>query len=692
MISVGGDSASQNFMLGQQGINYQAELLHTAKSPSRRAGLTTSGGVATSLQHVVHTYERGVEHLYINGVEQLTVVAGTTSLGGNYSNWDPSYLFNIGNEGSSDQPFSGEIYAVAVYDRALTLAEVQQNLAAGSASVPSFNAEPTAFAGLDQAVVLPNDITLAGAFTDDGLPNPPAAVTLAWSQVSGPELGATFGDATSATSSVSFSAAGTYVLRLTANDGVVDGTDDIEVVVSFPVVPDVAGQTVVDATAAIVASGFTVNPVNATATSTTVAIGSVISTDPAAGAAVAPGTEVTLTVSLGTVVPNVVGDPQATAESAIVAAGLTVGTVTTATSSTVPTGSVISQSPSGGAIRDLNTPVDLVVSSGTVVPNVVNQTVASATNNIQSAGLTVNPVNNTAYSASVAAGRVVSQSPSGGAIRDLGTQVTLTVSLGPNTKPTLSFIPDQTLSEGEPKYVSITASDAELDALSFSATGLQDFMTLDDNGGPPGTGSATLSIEPGPDDSGVYQVTIRVTDDRTTPGPLWDEQTVSITVDDVGGGDIKIVVMGSSTAVGTGASSLSNSWVGKLSSHLAAARSCTDFENAATDCVIRQTLGGTTTVDFRPDGSPGSDANINITRAIEKAPDLIIINLPSNNVNEGISAETTISHYQEIKAVADSAGIPIFLTTTQPRNFTALSKRQLLQVEAVALIGRRNAH
>ena len=63
-------------------------------------------------------------------------------------------------------------------------------------------------------------------------------------------------------------------------------------------------------------------------------------------------------------VPDVTGQAQATAEANIVAAGLTVGTVTTASSQTVPAGDVISQDPTGGSTAPVGSAVDLVVSTG----------------------------------------------------------------------------------------------------------------------------------------------------------------------------------------------------------------------------------------------------------------------------------------------------------------------------------------
>lgn len=69
--------------------------------------------------------------------------------------------------------------------------------------------------------------------------------------------------------------------------------------------------------------------------------------------------------SSGTVtVPDLTGLSEADAEAAIVAAGLTVGTVTTAPSDTVPAGDVISHDPAAGASVAPGSAVDLVVSSG----------------------------------------------------------------------------------------------------------------------------------------------------------------------------------------------------------------------------------------------------------------------------------------------------------------------------------------
>lgn len=70
----------------------------------------------------------------------------------------------------------------------------------------------------------------------------------------------------------------------------------------------------------------------------------------------------------GIAVPDVTGQTQADAGSAIAAAGLVVGSVTQASSETVPAGQVISQSPPAGASVAPGTAVNLILSSGPVVP------------------------------------------------------------------------------------------------------------------------------------------------------------------------------------------------------------------------------------------------------------------------------------------------------------------------------------
>ena len=93
--------------------------------------------------------------------------------------------------------------------------------------------------------------------------------------------------------------------------------------------------------------------------------GNVISQNPTAGTSVAAGSAVNLVVSHGPApvsVPNVVGQTQAAASTAITARGWCVGTVTQQSSATVPAGNVISQNPTAGTSVAAGSAVNLVVS------------------------------------------------------------------------------------------------------------------------------------------------------------------------------------------------------------------------------------------------------------------------------------------------------------------------------------------
>jgi FG-GAP-like repeat/FG-GAP repeat len=96
---------------------------------------------------------------------------------------------------------------------------------------PPVNHPPSVNAGPDQTITLPGVANLVGTVSDDGLPNPPGAVTTTWSKVSGPGT-VTFGNAAAVNTTASFSAAGSYVLRLTASDSALQASDDISITVN----------------------------------------------------------------------------------------------------------------------------------------------------------------------------------------------------------------------------------------------------------------------------------------------------------------------------------------------------------------------------------------------------------------------------------------------------------------------------
>ncbi|MBD2460346.1 hypothetical protein H6G89_04745 [Oscillatoria sp. FACHB-1407] len=97
------------------------------------------------------------------------------------------------------------------------------------------NQPPVVNAGLDQKVNR-RTVTLSGTVTDDQLPSP-GVVTTEWSVVSGPGT-VTFSQPNALITQATFSKVGTYVLRLTANDGAAIAHDDVTLNVNFRVTND----------------------------------------------------------------------------------------------------------------------------------------------------------------------------------------------------------------------------------------------------------------------------------------------------------------------------------------------------------------------------------------------------------------------------------------------------------------------
>jgi len=171
----------------------------------------------------------------------------------------------------------------------------------------------------------------------------------------------------------------------------------------------------------------------------TVKPGYVINSNPAEGNNVAADTVVTLVVSSGTApvaVPNVVNEPEATANSTLQAKGFVVVTKTD-TTSTVTAGTVLAQSPSGGTAAAGST-VTITISGGAItVPPVVGDSQTTASQILTTAGFTVT-VQQGSGPAQYAAGTVFSQQPSANGTAAKGSAVIIYVqtSATPTTSPT----------------------------------------------------------------------------------------------------------------------------------------------------------------------------------------------------------------------------------------------------------------
>lgn len=335
------------------------------------------------------------------------------------------------------------------------------------------NAVPTANAGPDQEVTLGPPVTLDGSGSSD--PNLSDVLHFSWGFTQRP-VGSTaaFVDATVAQPQFTPDKPGMYVAQLIVNDGAVNSAPDTVQILAVPpiiAVPNVVQLTQAEAQQAIETVGLRLGTIILDS-SETVPAGSVISQNPTGGTNAPGGSPVNLVVSSGrppVTVPDVTGLPQAAAEAELLAAGLTRGEITLASSTTIPAGYVMSQHPHEGDSVPGGTAVDLVISSGgpqVTVPDVRGQTQQAAQSAIETSGLLLGSVTQ-ASSATVPAGKVITQTPTAGSSVPAGSVMSLVISLGtlPGgdlSRPTvqLTVMPPAT-AVGDTVTLTVSTSDGE---------------------------------------------------------------------------------------------------------------------------------------------------------------------------------------------------------------------------------------
>lgn len=144
----------------------------------------------------------------------------------------------------------------------------------------------------------------------------------------------------------------------------------------------------------------------------------------------------------------------------------------------------------------------------------------------------------------------------------------------------------------------------------------------------------------------------------------------------------RIVVVGSSTAAGTGPTDINNAWVWRYRTYLT--QMDTRYE------VVNIALGGYATYNALPTGTPIPsgvnrvvDVERNITKAISLNANGIIINMPSNDAASGYPVADQLYNYSLIKNAANTANIPLWVTTPQPRNFGTNTTNLDIQVKMI---------
>lgn len=129
----------------------------------------------------------------------------------------------------------------------------------------------------------------------------------------------------------------------------------------------------------------------------------------------------------------------------------------------------------------------------------------------------------------------------------------------------------------------------------------------------------------------------------------------------------RLVVIGSSTAAGEGASQHENGWVSLLGESLGEVVQV-DFEveNLSTGGLASDAL------------VPGSGNDGNIDEALELDPDLVLVALAgSNDLSAGTSLEEFLERLSAIRETAREEAVPVFFLSTAPKDLSDDERRAL---------------
>jgi serine/threonine-protein kinase len=197
-------------------------------------------------------------------------------------------------------------------------------------------------------------------------------------------------------------------------------------------VPKVTGLSLAAASSELRGQGFVVKTGPARLDNG-MAKGEVIATLPAAAARVRKGATIELIPSAGPrmiPVPQVTGQPLASAQAALRQAGLTPGQVVSQPSATIAAGVVISTDPAAGTSTPQPQPVKLTVSAGPPLPDFVGQQLSAAQQWASANGVSINE-QPTPPSSTEPQGTITRQTPGPNTAITKGEVVTVYVSPGP---------------------------------------------------------------------------------------------------------------------------------------------------------------------------------------------------------------------------------------------------------------------
>ncbi|AUD04558.1 SGNH/GDSL hydrolase family protein [Spirosoma pollinicola] len=136
-----------------------------------------------------------------------------------------------------------------------------------------------------------------------------------------------------------------------------------------------------------------------------------------------------------------------------------------------------------------------------------------------------------------------------------------------------------------------------------------------------------------------------------------------------------IVILGSSTASGFGASTYNSSWAGQLKAYYTKKMP-----------VINLAKPGYTTYHILPTNAtqvanrPAVDTTRNITAALEKNPTILIISMTTNDVSGGYRVDELMSNLKTVRDLAMAKGVKqIYITTSHPRKISSAATAKYME-------------
>ncbi len=155
IVSYSGSNTTRDATLGQEAMQYEGRTRSSTTDTNGTPPLittTTTGAAQAALQHVVLTYDPvNGQRIYVNGV--YTGDADPAK-GGSLANWDSTFALVLGNETTGQRQWQGVIKFVAIHNRALTQAQIQQNFAAGVGEKYYLLFGVSALSGVSQSYIL----------------------------------------------------------------------------------------------------------------------------------------------------------------------------------------------------------------------------------------------------------------------------------------------------------------------------------------------------------------------------------------------------------------------------------------------------------------------------------------------------------------------------------------------------------